>query len=446
MLWFAGWKLFPSKSNLMTMHDYKLFTSFFASVIFYFLFASTNFTYAASSADPDKILRMPFEAADDGFDMIKTANFYSGTVSEAIFETLLTYDYLADPVKLVPLTAESMPEVSDDGKTFIFRIKKGIYFTPDPVFKGKKRELTAADYAYTIKRFLDPANRSPSQNFVDRKIVGLNELAEAAKKSGKFDYDAPVAGLTTPDRYTLKIQLTHTDYNFLYSINYGAFGAVAREVVEGYPQTLAQHPVGTGPYILSSYTPRCKIILTANPDWRGFIWNFNSSGTEWDNDVVKEMTGKKMPQVGRVEISIIEEEQPRWLAFQNKQFDIDWLPQIAASSALDGTHLKPELAAQGIKMFRFITPDVTFSLFNFRDPIVGGFSLEKNALRRAIIMAYNVRDDIALVRMGQAIPAQMMVPPGLVGHDPDYRSSIGYNIPLANPRRRESSGTECLLG
>lgn len=390
------------------------------------------FSFFSHAANPNKILRMPFEAADDGFDMIKTANFYSGMVSEAIFETLLTYDYLADPVKLVPLTAASMPEISDDGKTFIFRIKKGIYFTPDPVFKGKKRELTAQDYAYTIKRFLDPANRSPSQNFVNGKIVGLNELAEAAKKSGKFDYDAPVAGLTTPDRYTLKIQLTKTDYNFLYSLTYGTFGAVAREVVEGYPQSLARHPVGTGPYMLASYTPRSKIVLVANPDWRGFIWDFKSSGSTWDDDVVKEMKGKKMPQVGKVEISIVEEEQARWLSFQQKEFDVDWLPQIAASSALDGTHLKPSFVAQGIKMFRSFTPDITFSLFNFRDPIVGGFSLEKNALRRALIMAYNIHDDIALVRMEQAVQAQMMVPRGLVGYDPDYRNSIGYNIPLAN--------------
>jgi ABC-type transport system substrate-binding protein len=412
------------KLKMKIMRHNKLLNS----LIVLFLLLS-NLSHAA---DPKKILRMPFEAADDGFDMVKTANWYSGTVSETIFETLLTYDYLADPVKLVPLTAESMPEISDDGKTFVFRIKKGIYFTPDPAFKGKKRELTAADYAYTIKRILDPANRSRSINFVNGKIRGLNELAEAAKKTGKFDYDAPVEGLTTPDRYTLKIKLNNTDYNFLYSITYGAFGAVAREVVEAYPQTLAQHPVGTGPYMLSSYTPRSKIVLTANPDWRGFIWNFKSTGTAWDDKVVKEMTGKKMPQVGRVEISIIEEEQSRWLAFQNKQFDVDWLPQIAASTALDGTHLKPSFVDQGIKMYRSITPDITFSLFNFRDPIVGGFSLEKNALRRALIMAYNVHDDIALVRMGQAIHAQMMVPPGLAGHDPNYRSSIGYNIPLAN--------------
>lgn len=414
------------------MRRYQLSTSFICTFLFAVLFSLASFTHAANSADPKKILRMPFEAPDDGFDLVKTANWYSGTVGETIFETMLTYDYLASPVKLVPLTAESMPEISEDGRTYIFRIKKGIYFTPDPVFKGVKRELTAKDYAYTIKRSLDPANRSVIQHFLNGKIVGLNEVAEAAKKSGKFNYDAPIAGLTTPDRYTLKIQLTKNDYNFLYVMAYSGFGAVAREVVEGYPKTLAQHPVGTGPYMLSSYTPRSKIILTANPNWRGFTWNFTSIGTPWDDQVVKEMTGKKMPQIGRVEISIIEEEQSRWLSFENKELDVDWLPQIAASTVLDGTQLKPQFAAQGIKMYRAFAPDITFSEFNFRDPIVGGYSLEKNALRRAIIMAYNIHDDIALVRMGQAVQAQMMVSRGLVGYDPNYRNSIGYNIPLAN--------------
>ncbi|HEX2531009.1 MAG TPA: heme-binding protein, partial [Burkholderiaceae bacterium] len=106
-------------------------------------------TYAASPADPSKVVRMAFSASDDGFDMVRTVNYYSGWVSEAIYETLLTYDYLARPAKLVPKTAEAMPDVADGGKTYTFRIKKGIHFAPDPVFKGIRRELTAHDYAYT---------------------------------------------------------------------------------------------------------------------------------------------------------------------------------------------------------------------------------------------------------------------------------------------------------
>ncbi|MGZ3238829.1 MAG: ABC transporter substrate-binding protein, partial [Burkholderiaceae bacterium] len=109
---------------------------------------------------------MAFEGEPDGFDMVHTANGYSLWICEAIFETLLTYDYMARPAKLVPGTAEVMPEVSDGGKTYLFHIRKGIYFTPDPAFKGVRRELTAQDYAYSIKRLMDPQNRSPSAYFV----------------------------------------------------------------------------------------------------------------------------------------------------------------------------------------------------------------------------------------------------------------------------------------
>ncbi len=387
---------------------------------------------AGAAADPNKVLHVAFEAADDGFDMTRSFNLYSGWVSEAIFETLLTYDYLARPAKLVPLTAEAMPEVADGGKTFTFHVRKGIYFTPDPAFKGARRELTAKDYAYSIRRLLDPANRAPSANMVEGKIVGLDALAAAARKSGKFDYDAPVAGLETPDRYTLRVHLNRPDYNFLYVVAYHSLAAFAREAIEAYGMQSGAHPVGTGPYRLKEYVPRSKIVLEANPGYRGYVWDFQPSGDARDAQLVRDMKGKEMPQVGRVEISIIEEEQSRWLAFQGGQLDYDKLPQIAAPVVMDGARLKPEFASQGLGLYRVTEPEVTYTLFNLRDPVVGGYTPEKIALRRAIAMSYNVKQEIALIRKNQAVKDEMVVPEGVVGHDPNYRSSIPYDIDLAN--------------
>ena len=387
---------------------------------------------AASSADPAKIIHMAFDTGDDGFDMVHTQSLYSGYVAEGIFETLLTYDYLASPARLVPKTAEAMPLVTDEGTSYTFRIKKGIYFSDDPAFKGKPRELVAADYAYAFKRLLDPANRSPSAGFLDGKIVGMQALLAEAKKTGHLNYDAPVEGLTTPDRYTLKIKLTTRDYNFPYVIAYSALAGVAREVIEMYGTESGQHPVGTGAYKLDRYVPRSKIVLVANPVYRGFVWDFAPSADPMDQALLRDMKGKQMPQVGRIEISVIEEQQSRWLAFQDKQVDFDTLPQLAARMALDGDHLKPEFANQGIRLQRLVDPGVTYTFFNMRDPLVGGTSLEKIALRRAIAMAYNTREEIAIVRQGQAAIAQMIIPPGVVGYDPAYRSSVGYNPELAN--------------
>ena len=384
------------------------------------------------AANPDKVIRSVFEAADDGFDMVKTQNYYSGWVADAIFETLLNYDYLARPAKLVPNTAEAMPVISKDGKTYTFKLKKNIYFAPDPVFGNKRRELTAEDYIYSIKRLADPENRSPSANFIRGKIVGLDAQVHKAKKTGKFDYDAPVAGLQATDRYTLRIKLNAPDSNFLYVLAYGALAAVSKEAVDAYGSGIGSHPVGTGPYMLQEYVPRSKVILVANPNYRGFIWDFKSTGTAWDEQLVREMKGKKMPQVGRVEIAIVEEEQSRWLSFQEGRIDFDKLPQLAAPVALDGNRLKPELAEQGIRLYRTTEPEVTYTIFNMKDPVTGGYSKEKIALRRAIAMSYNTQAEINLLRNGQATKAQMIVPPGVVGHDPAYRSSIAYEPELAS--------------
>jgi ABC-type transport system substrate-binding protein len=390
-------------------------------------------TFPARAADPAKVLRVAFPTAETGFDPCRVTDLYSNTINEAIFERLLTYDYLARPAKLVPMTVEAMPEVSDNGRTYVFRVKKGIYFTPDPAFKGKPRELVAEDYVYSFKRFLDPRNRSQWAFMVEGKIEGLDELAAAAKTSGKFDYDAKVAGLQATDRYTLRIRLKATDYNFLFVAAHIPFGAMAREVVEAYGDDVQAHPVGTGPYVLKEWTRAAKIVLEANPEYRGFIWDFAPAEPAWDDALVAAMKGKKMPQIGRVEVSIIEENQSRWLAFSQKELDYLNVPETFRPQVVDANkELKPEWVAQGVKLFKAIDPEITYTFFNFRDPMVGGFALEKIALRRAIIMAYNLDEEINIIRKGAAVEAHMPIPAGVVGHDPSYRTINPYDPELAN--------------
>lgn len=411
----------------------ELKSKFSSVALFSTIIAFASIGYAKTPAQADKVLRIAFEAPDDGFDMVKTFNFYSGNVADVIFERLLQYDYLASPVKLVPSTAESMPIIQEHGKVYIFKIKPEIYFTNDPAFKGKRRELVAEDYVYSIKRILDPKNHSSSFAFIDHKIVGANVLVDQAKKSGRFDYDAPIEGIKALDRYTIQFTLTQPDYNFPYILAYSTFGAVAREVVEYYKDRLGMHPVGTGPYMLSKYVPRSKIELVANPDYRGFVWNYKSTGTAWDNQLVKEMTGKKMPQIGKVNISIIEEEQSRWLAFKSKQLDFDKLTSSSVPKVLDqNNQLKAEMKQQGILLYPNKEAEITYTMLNMRDPIIGGKSLDKVALRRAIAMSFNLDEYIRILRKGQAVKAEMLVPAGVNGHNPNYRSSIGYNPVLAN--------------
>src|SRR6202030_2650323 len=164
-----------------------------------------------------------------------------------IFDRLMTYDYLARPAKLVPRVAEAMPTISDQARTYVFKIRKGIFFASDPAFKGAKRELTANDFIYTIERFKDPVNKSPYESFIDG-IVGIEEFKKDAEKSGRMNYDTKVDGLQALDRYTLQIKLSETDYNFGYIMAMPNYGAVAREVIDAYADDTNAHPVGTGPY------------------------------------------------------------------------------------------------------------------------------------------------------------------------------------------------------
>jgi len=384
-----------------------------------------------AAADPRKVYHTYFPSAETGFDPARVSDLYSSTVNEVIFERLLTYDYLARPAKLVPMTAEAMPEVTDNGRTYTFHLHKGIYFSPDPAFKGKQRELVAKDYVYSILRFFDPKLRSP-YGFMLEGISGVAELVAQAQKSGKFDYDAKVSGLEALDRYTLRIRLKDTDYNFPFKIAHTSYGAVAREVIEAYADDTMAHPVGTGPYVLKQWLRGSKIVLEASPVYRGFEWDFAPSEPAWDEAVISTMKGKTMPTIGRVEISVIEESQSIFLAFQGNELDTINLPSDLRERALDANmKLLPEFAKRGVTIYQAPDLDITFSTFNFRDPVVGGYTKEKMALRRALIMAYDEQSEIEVVRKGLAVRNDMPIPRGVVGYDPSYHDINPYDPDLA---------------
>ena len=398
------------------------------------LLSSSVSSFAQSPADPKKVLRYVFPVAETGFDPAGVHDLYSAHVNGSIFETLFTYDYLASPAKLVPRTAVALPEVSADGLTYTIRLQKGIYFAADPVFKGKKRELTSTDYVYTFKRLLDPSLRSPNSWLLDGRILGMEVLLKQAQKTGKFNYDQSVAGLQTPDRYTLVIRLTSPDQNFPMLLAHQPAGAVAREVIEKYRDKagfVMGHPIGTGPYMLSRWTPGSRIILKANPDFRSFVWNFKASTPE-DQKIVKAMQGKKMPQIGVIDIQVMEEGQSRWLSFIKDEVDLFALDGELTVQALQDGKLKPELVKKGVQLSRITDPSIDYHYWNMQNPIVGGLSKDKIALRRAMAMAFSADNYINILQKGDSQKLQAPIPSGVVGYDPNYRSSIPYSVKAAN--------------
>ena len=380
----------------------------------------------AAAAVERKVLRISFRTAEAGFDPQRIFDRYSVGVCENLFEPLLTYDYLARPVRLVPLTAEAIPEPEEGGTRYTFRIRPGILFADDPAFRGHKRELVARDIEYSIKRFRDPRYASPYEWLFENKIAGLDELAAAAKKSGRLDYDAKVAGLEVRDRYTISLKLVEPDFNFLYVLAMPNVVPVAREVIEAYGDDTMAHPVGTGPFVLKDWVRRSKIVLERNPNHRGYELDarYADPADEWDRRAIDSLHGKRLPLLDRVEIYPIEEEQPRFLAFVNREHDLlDETPSDFIDQVLPNGRLAPSLARQGVLVFREEQPEVTYDVFNVEDPVVGGYGAEKVALRRAMVMAHDRGQEIFIVRKGQAIPAQSPVPPGVVGYDPAFRAT-----------------------
>jgi ABC-type transport system substrate-binding protein len=377
-------------------------------------------------------LRIAFPTDVTGFDPAATQETYATLVEQKIFDALYVWDYLARPYKFVPSIATGMPEISADGRVWTIRIRPGVYFADDPAFAGKKRELTAADFVYAWKRIVDPRVRSPNSDLLDHKIVGLDAAVAKAKPSGRFDYDAEIQGLRAADRYTIRLELIDPDYTFLELLDSAALRAVAREVIEKYGDASGRamnHPVGSGPYRLKEWQAGHRIILEANPGYRDE--RFPPAPANADaaiKAVADSMKGKRIPQIGRIDIAIIEETSPGLLMFNAGELDMLQVSGDIAPKMIDGKgNLLPEYAARGMRLERATELAVTFAYFNMEDPVVGGYTPEKIALRRAVCSAYNLPAEIRVIRNGQALAATQPLPPDVEGHVRGYKGLSPYD-------------------
>ncbi|USX26917.1 ABC transporter substrate-binding protein [Oxalobacteraceae bacterium OTU3CINTB1] len=367
---------------------------------------------AAPAAAP-KVLRAFLSTGETGLDPAVASDIASLSLLENLFDPLLRYDYLARPVKLQPNTLTAMPTVGDNGLTYTFHLRQDVYFTADPAFKGARRQVTAQDYVYSLKRLYDPALKSPWSFLLEGKIVG-----DAALKT-RFGYDGDIAGLQAVDKFTLRIRLNTADPNFLFYLAIPATGVVAREVVEAYGVQVGNHPVGTGPFKIGTWKRSDQISLLANRDFRPVYFQT-----------------RRLPLVDRVDIKIMEEYQSRVLGFLNGEFDfLEQLPESMKEMVLtdDATPtLKPELARKGLVLSPFPVLQTYYMWMNMEDPLIGGYGKDKLALRRAIALSYNSAEDIAQMKKGLALRAESPLPPNVLGYDPAYRSPVGYDPALAN--------------
>lgn len=384
---------------------------------------------SAQAADMNKTLRVLFPNSEGTFDPILASEANTQSVIENIFDPLLRYNYLARPARLEGNTAIDMPTVSADGLTYTFKIKPGIYFSDDPIFKGQKRELTAADYVYSFKRLYDPVKKSPWAFVFDDTLLG--DEAFKNSKTGKFDYSIEIAGLQALDRYTLQLKLKQPNINFPYLLAMPSTSAVAREVIEANSDSGA-HPIGTGPYLLKEWQRSNRILLAANPNYRKHSYTFKAGETLLDGKIAEQLKDKQLPLIGQIEIKIVEEHQTRVLGFFGKQFDlIEEVPQQLTHMVVSSGKLRPELAKQGIALTLFPRMQVDYMWMNMQDPVVGGYTPEKIALRRAIAMSYNRDEDIRVHHQSLALPAVGVIPPSVAGYDAKMPDYVRHDVKMA---------------
>jgi ABC-type transport system substrate-binding protein len=389
----------------------------------------------AHAAEPAKVLRIAFRTAETGFDPAKVNDIYSLAVTSHIFEGLYGYDHLAQPAKIVPRLAEGMPVPADEYKTWTIKLRPGIFFADDPAFKGQRREVVAQDFIYALQRHADPATKSPNWGVIDASgsFVGLAEQRlKALEGKQPFDYDAPIKVLKALDRHTLQFKLREPRPRLVELLSNGAnYGAVAREVVEFYGDKIDAHPLGTGPFKLKQWRRSSSIALERNPDFRDERWRAEPAADDAEGQAMaKRLSGRKLPLVDEVRISVIEEAQPFWLAFLNAEIDTavsktGAVPGEYVNQAVPNGKLAPNLAKRGLQMRRQVNADSAYVFFNMEDTVVGGYTPDKVALRRAIGLAVNVGKLIRVGYRGQAIPSQSMLVPHTTGYDPTFKSEMG---------------------
>jgi ABC-type transport system substrate-binding protein len=380
-----------------------------------------------------KVLHLPIPAPETSFDPPQTnTDLYSVTIISHVLEAPLEYDYLARPARIVPNTAAALPEVSADGTTFVVRLKPGIHFADDPAFRGRRRELVAQDYVYSIKRFYDPQyNSSDLYLYETNKLLGLTELREKALKSRQpFDYDTEVEGVRALDRYTFQVRLGVPNPHFVYLFtDHSNCGAVAREVVEHYGKEIGAHPVGTGPFRLKDWRRASRIVLERSPTYRGTSYEGEPADDPIAREIARSLAGKRLPLVDEVVVDVVEEDQPRWLSFMNGEYAWLAVPGPFSAIAAPGGAIAPYLARRGIRLQKSLLPDMSMSFFFMEHPLVGGYTPQKVALRRAVGLAFDSAAYIRLVLGGLAIPAQSTIAPFTFGYDGAYKSEMSDHDP-----------------
>jgi peptide/nickel transport system substrate-binding protein len=164
---------------------------------------------------------------------------------------------LDDKLNVVHCLAESW-SVSLDGKTYTFKLRKGVKFHDSAIFpNGKGREVQARDFVYSFKRLIDPSIASTGAWVFNDKVI-RDEAGNISDTCFK-----------AVDNYTLKIYLKQSFPSFIQMLTMQYCYVIPHEGIEKYDKEFRNHPVGTGPFVFKLWEEGSTLIMLKNPNyWR----------------------------------------------------------------------------------------------------------------------------------------------------------------------------------
>jgi len=215
--------------------------------------------------------------------------------------------------------------------------------------------------------------------------------------------------------------------------------------------SLDWYPVGTGPYMLTINNPNRQMVLDRNPNFHEERYPTQGEPDDAAKGLLKD-AGKTLPFIDKVVFSLEKEAIPYWNKFIQGYYDAAGIPgdsfdQAVRISATGDTQVSDEMRERGIELLTSVATSTYYMGFNMLDPVVGGLGERARKLRRAISIAIDFEEEIAIFRNGRGIAAQGPLAPGIFGYVDGQAGINPYVYSWVNgaPRRKSIDEARRLL-
>jgi ABC-type transport system substrate-binding protein len=367
------------------------------------------------------------------FDPAVVFNDDSLFVMGQTLETLYQYHYLKRPYEVIPLLAESMPEISDNGKTYRIKIKKGIkYQNHNRDFKSE-RTVKAEDFVWQIKRIAYKPLKSTGTWLFKGKLLGFDEFSQNVGNNFSNFLKEPLAGAKAIDEYTLELKLNRPEPNLLYFLSMVFTAPMPIELIKKHDNNFTSVLVGTGAYKYLGY----KNEIYHFNRFTGFHEEYYPSvGDRYANtENLLSSSKERLPFINEIEFKVIKDEEMRWFEFNHGNIDILDVPKrYLINFATHESKISKEFAKKGVEVKHFSRQTSRWLGFNMNDPILG----KNKSLRKAISHGIDFEKYIEVITKNTNLRSNSIFNPSIPGYRPDHQSPHKYDLTKAKEYLKKS--------